>query len=48
VPGDVFSASGRHANCLRLSCGQGWDRRIEDGLTTIGALAGAAQEAYRR
>jgi DNA-binding transcriptional MocR family regulator len=42
APGDVFSVSGRYAHCLRLSCGHGWDQRIEDGLTTIGALAGAA------
>jgi DNA-binding transcriptional MocR family regulator len=42
VPGDVFSASRRYTNCLRLSCGHGWDRRIEDGLSAIGALASAA------
>ena len=48
VPGDVFSASGRFTHCLRLSCGHGWDRRIEDGLTTIGALAsGASRRAAR-
>ena len=29
APGDVFSASGRYANCLRLSCGHPWDARIE-------------------
>lgn len=39
APGDVFSAGGRYANCLRLSCGHHWDRRIEAGLTTIGAIA---------
>jgi DNA-binding transcriptional MocR family regulator len=32
-------AGARH--CLRLSCGCGWDRRIEEGLETIGALATA-------
>jgi DNA-binding transcriptional MocR family regulator len=42
VPGDVFSASRRYTNCLRLSCGYGWDRRIEDGLHRVGALASAA------
>jgi DNA-binding transcriptional MocR family regulator len=41
APGDVFSASGRYRHCLRLSCGYGWDRRIEAGLDTIGALATA-------
>jgi DNA-binding transcriptional MocR family regulator len=39
APGDVFSASDRYRHCLRLSCGYGWDHRIEGGLETIGALA---------
>ena len=39
VPGDVFSAGDRYANCLRLSCGHSWDRRIEDGLKMIGMIA---------
>jgi len=43
APGDVFSASGRYGHCLRLSCGHSWDRRIEAGVTTLGALASAAQ-----
>ena len=41
APGMVFSASGRHAHCLRLSGGHGWDARIEKGLRTLGALAAA-------
>jgi DNA-binding transcriptional MocR family regulator len=39
VPGDVFSASQRYANCLRVSCGSAWDARIEKGLETLGELA---------
>ena len=39
APGEVFSASGRYANCLRLSCGHSWDERIERGVTRLGALA---------
>jgi DNA-binding transcriptional MocR family regulator len=39
APGDVFSASGRFRHCLRLSCAHAWDRRIEAGVETIGALA---------
>jgi DNA-binding transcriptional MocR family regulator len=39
VPGEVFSASGQHHNCLRLSCGHPWDARIEKGIATLGALA---------
>ena len=42
APGDVFSAGGRYANCLRLSCGHNWHARIERGLRTLGALATAA------
>jgi DNA-binding transcriptional MocR family regulator len=41
VPGEVFSASGRYHNCLRLSCGHPWDARIEKGVATLGALASA-------
>jgi DNA-binding transcriptional MocR family regulator len=42
APGDVFSASNRYANCLRLSCGHTWQPRIEHGLKTLGELARAA------
>jgi DNA-binding transcriptional MocR family regulator len=42
APGDVFTASGRYRNCLRLSCGQEWDCRIEDGVRTLGLLVGEA------
>jgi DNA-binding transcriptional MocR family regulator len=41
APGMVFSASGRHAHCMRLSGGHGWDVRLEKGLRTLGALAAA-------
>ena len=39
APGDVFSASNRYANCMRLSCGQNWDDRMENGLLRLGMLA---------
>jgi DNA-binding transcriptional MocR family regulator len=42
APGDVFTASNRYANCLRLSCGHPWDSRIERSVITLGALASAA------
>jgi DNA-binding transcriptional MocR family regulator len=42
APGDVFSASRRYRNCLRLSCGYKWAPRIEDGVKTLGELARAA------
>jgi DNA-binding transcriptional MocR family regulator len=41
APGDVFSATDRYANCLRLSCGHTWQPRIENGLKTLGELASA-------
>lgn len=42
APGDVFSASGRFSNCLRISCGHSWDARIERGVARLGALAAEA------
>jgi len=39
APGDVFSASRRFRNCLRLSAGHAWDDRIEDGVHRLGRLA---------
>jgi DNA-binding transcriptional MocR family regulator len=41
APGDVFSASGRYRNCLRVSCATPWNARLEAGVTTLGALAAA-------
>ncbi len=46
APGDVFSASNRYANCLRLSAGSRWSPWIENGLKTVGRLAG--EELSRR
>jgi DNA-binding transcriptional MocR family regulator len=43
VPGDVFSASSRYANCLRLSCGHRWDPRIENSVSVLGKMVIAAQ-----
>ncbi|HEY3794777.1 MAG TPA: PLP-dependent aminotransferase family protein [Bradyrhizobium sp.] len=42
APGDVFSASGRYANCLRLSCGYDWGPRIENGVKALGRIVTAA------
>jgi DNA-binding transcriptional MocR family regulator len=44
APGDVFSASRRYANCLRISCGYGWDARIAKGVETLGEMASLALE----
>jgi DNA-binding transcriptional MocR family regulator len=47
APGEVFSASGRFANCLRLSCGHSWDDRMERGIARLGALVTEAVERGR-
>ncbi|HIC7211644.1 aminotransferase-like domain-containing protein [Burkholderia stabilis] len=39
APGDVFSASRRFRNCLRLSAAYAWSRRMEDGVRALGKLA---------
>ncbi len=41
APGDVFSASRRFSNCLRLSAGHAWNDRLEDGIRRLGKLARA-------
>lgn len=44
APGDVFSASRRFRNCLRLSAGHAWSERIEEGVRRLGGLARAQLE----
>lgn len=39
APGDVFSASRRFRNCLRLSAGHAWDARLQEGISQLGQLA---------
>ncbi|WP_394484642.1 PLP-dependent aminotransferase family protein [Variovorax sp. VaC1] len=41
APGDVFSASRRYRNCLRLSAGHAWNDRIEAGVRRLGRMARA-------
>jgi len=41
APGDIFSASGRYGNCLRLSCGHAWSLSTEQALTKLGKMASA-------
>lgn len=38
-PGELFSASGRYRNCLRLSSGCPWSPVQEDAVRRLGALA---------
>jgi DNA-binding transcriptional MocR family regulator len=41
VPGDIFSASGRYGNCLRLSCGHAWNSSTEQAVAKLGKMANA-------
>jgi DNA-binding transcriptional MocR family regulator len=47
APGEVFSASGRFSNCIRISCGHTWDGRIERGVARLGALVAEALKNSR-
>ena len=41
APGDVFSASRRFRNCLRLSAGGSWSKEMERSVQRLGELARA-------
>lgn len=38
APGPIFSPSRRYQNCLRLTCGEPFSDRIDDGIARLGAL----------
>lgn len=38
APGQIFSSQGRFENCIRISYGEPYSSRIEQGLQTIGKL----------
>lgn len=48
APGDVFSASRRFRNCLRLSAGSTWSERIDKGVRLLGELARTQLSSGRR
>lgn len=39
APGQIFSSQARFENCMRLSYGEPWSTRIEEGIKTLGKLA---------
>jgi DNA-binding transcriptional MocR family regulator len=45
-PGPMFSARQRYRNHIRLNCGHPWSARIEQGMRTLGRLAGEARSEY--
>jgi len=40
APGAIFSSQARFGNCFRLSYGEPWSERIEQGIRTLGKLIG--------
>jgi DNA-binding transcriptional MocR family regulator len=38
IPGQIFSASGDYANCIRIGYGKPYDDTIDYGLKLLGAL----------
>jgi DNA-binding transcriptional MocR family regulator len=38
APGQIFSSHGRFENCFRISYGEPWNNKIENGLATLGKL----------
>lgn len=38
APGQIFSSQGRFENCFRLSYGEPWSPRIEEGIKTLGRI----------
>ena len=38
APGQIFSSQARFANCLRISYGEPWSERVEEGIKTLGRL----------
>lgn len=45
TPGQLFSASGRYKNCLRLNCGNPWSEPIEAGIRRLGDLVRSHADA---
>ncbi|RAV99445.1 aminotransferase-like domain-containing protein [Pseudochryseolinea flava] len=38
APGQIFSAQGQFENCFRISYGDPWSEKIEEGIKTLGKL----------
>jgi DNA-binding transcriptional MocR family regulator len=38
APGQIFSSQGRFENCFRISYGEPWSEKIEEGIKTLGKL----------
>jgi DNA-binding transcriptional MocR family regulator len=38
APGQIFSATQKYQNCIRLSCAQPWTAEVEQALVTVGRI----------
>jgi DNA-binding transcriptional MocR family regulator len=38
APGQIFSATQKYQNCIRLSCAQPWTAEVEQALVTVGKI----------
>jgi len=38
APGQIFSSQGRFENCFRISYGEPWSEKVEEGIKTLGKL----------
>lgn len=38
APGQIFSVQGHYQNFFRISCGEPWSEKIEEGIRTLGRL----------
>lgn len=38
APGQIFSATQKYRNCIRLSCAQPWTEQVEQAVAKVGAL----------
>ena len=48
MPGQLFSASGKFSNYLRLNCGNAWSPEVEAAVARLGALVHRAADATPR
>ena len=47
LPGQLFSASGKYRNYMRLNCGNPWTPRIEQAVQKLGGLVHEAAQGAR-
>ena len=38
APGQIFSATQKYRNCIRISCAQPWTEQVEQAVAKVGAL----------